>query len=68
MATIRAGTRKAVVYATYQHLGPTMAMRVGKVLGLKESSIRGWISTWKTDGVVPVKNLRRIKRRRSKAA
>jgi hypothetical protein len=43
----REGSRKAKVYDHYHATTKEAAITYGLSLGLKESSIRGWISTWK---------------------
>jgi hypothetical protein len=43
----RDGSRKAKVYDLYQETTKEAAIAYGLSLGLKESTIRSWIGTWK---------------------
>jgi hypothetical protein len=43
----REGSRKAKVYDLYQEATKEAAITYGLSLGLKESSMRSWITSWK---------------------
>jgi hypothetical protein len=43
----REGSRKAKVYDLYHEETKDAAIAYGLTLGLKESTIRSWIGTWK---------------------
>jgi hypothetical protein len=50
----REGSRKAKVYDLYHETTKEAAITYGLSLGLKESSIRSWITTWKKNRTVKV--------------
>jgi transposase len=51
----REGSRKAKVYDLYHHEGTKeAAIAYGLTLGLKESTIRSWIGTWKKNRTIQV--------------
>jgi len=50
----REGSRKAKVYDLYHETTKEAAITYGLSLGLKESSIRSWIITWKKNRTIQV--------------
>jgi hypothetical protein len=50
----REGSRKAKVYDFYHSATKEAAVAYGLTLGLKESTIRSWIGTWKKDRPIQV--------------
>jgi transposase len=50
----REGSRKAKVYDLYHEGTREAAIAYGLTLGLKESTIRSWIGTWKKNRTIQV--------------